>query len=82
MSPTSWHTLICVWSFPRQRGDEPHYIYPAGNVREVFPASAGMSPTNAEDGFLTDRFPRQRGDEPEKSVAGKKTETFSPPARG
>ena len=48
----------------------------------VFPAYAGMSPTEAPGHALRGRFPRLRGDEPRQMTGETTGHRFSPPTRG
>ena len=50
--------------FPRVRGDVPETIMMFEQLKQVFPAYAGMFPWGFFEKELSSRFPRVRGDVP------------------
>ena len=47
------------------RGDDPASFQPVGITYTVFPACAGMIPTNSPVNPIDGSVPRMRGDDPE-----------------
>ena len=82
MSPALAASRRARWGFPRASGDEPRRQLIDQQVREVFPARAGMSPNLGLHAPNGPGFPRASGDEPETIMSHYEWHEFSPRERG